>query len=374
MQSSGYAPSTGVDLSDLAPLVAAPGPVATVYLTTEADTDNASQKSLLRWRAVREAMADQGAPAGVLDGIEALVPDAHLHGSCLIAVAGPDGRLFFESHSEPPTADVGRWAALPSLGTLIEWRQGEPSHIVVVTDRQGADIVAFGRGGPDRVEEVKGTTWPIHRTGRGGWSTRHHQMNVEGNWEHNAGLVARRIEELAAETKAAVVVVAGDVRARQFLRDQLADEVAMMTVDAGSGSRGPDGSSDHLASEVVRQVATVAAAPTKAVLEKFKEERGESDRAADGPARTLEALARAQVAVLLVHDDRDDDRTAWFGPEPSQVASSRQELEAMGVAHPDQGRLVDVAIRAAIGTGADVRIVPEHGGPADRVGAILRWS
>jgi hypothetical protein len=34
---------------------------------------------------------------------------------------------------------------------------------------------------------------------------------------------------------------------------------------------------------------------------------------------------------------------------------------------------VDVAIRAALGTGAGVRLVPKAGGPTDGLGAILRW-
>jgi hypothetical protein len=58
------------------------------------------------------------------------------------------------------------------------------------------------------------------------------------------------------------------------------------------------------------------------------------------------------------------------------VGGSRAQLEAMGVPAGDikQGRLADVAIRAALGTGAGVRVVPEHGGPAEGVGALLRWS
>jgi hypothetical protein len=46
----------------------------------------------------------------------------------------------------------------------------------------------------------------------------------------------------------------------------------------------------------------------------------------------------------------------------------------MAVDEPRQGRLVDVAIRAAIGTGAGVWIVPRSGGPTDGVGAVLRWA
>jgi hypothetical protein len=45
----------------------------------------------------------------------------------------------------------------------------------------------------------------------------------------------------------------------------------------------------------------------------------------------------------------------------------------MGVDDPQEGRLVDVLIRAAFGTGAGVRIVPAGGPGKDGVGAILRF-
>jgi hypothetical protein len=78
--------------------------------------------------------------------------------------------------------------------------------------------------------------------------------------------------------------------------------------------------------------------------------------------------------VLLVHDDPDDERTAWFGADAIPMSSQAGDLKGLGVDSPVEGRLVDVLIRAALGTGAGVRIVPHAGGPKDQVGAILRWS
>ena len=81
----------------------------------------------------------------------------------------------------------------------------------------------------------------------------------------------------------------------------------------------------------------------------------------------------AQVDVLLVHDDPDEDRQAWFGPEPIHVALTEDMVAAMGVDQPRQARLADVAVRAALGTGAGVRVVPPAGA-SEGLGAILRWS
>jgi hypothetical protein len=375
MKSPGLVPDTGVDLSDLAKLVTMPAPVATIYLTTDADVENAASRSALRWRAVRDDLASQGAPEEVLVAIDSVVPDAHHAGGCLTVVAGTEGVRLAESHPDAPTRDVGRWAELASLAPLIEWRQTEPAHLVVLVDRQGADLIAYRPRGADLIEEVKGGTHPIHPTSTGGWSQRRHQARVQENWAHNAARVAEEVAQLAKAVEAQLIVVAGDVRARELLMAALPTELAGRTSQI-SGGRGPDGSEDHVSAEVVREVAAVAAGVTRDVLAEFKEERGQHDRAADGVPATIAALARAQAGLLLVNDDLGHERAAWFGPEPSHIGARRSDLEAMGVAARDirEGRLADVAIRAALGTGAAIRVVPEHGGPSDGIGALLRWS
>jgi hypothetical protein len=44
------------------------------------------------------------------------------------------------------------------------------------------------------------------------------------------------------------------------------------------------------------------------------------------------------------------------------------------VDHPVEAPLVDVLVRAALGTSAGVRLVPADRAPTDGVGAVLRWS
>jgi len=108
------------------------------------------------------------------------------------------------------------------------------------------------------------------------------------------------------------------------------------------------------------------------------EELGQHDRAVVGTRETFSALQKAQVEVLLVHDDPADERTAWFGDTPTAVGATGGDLEPadLGVDPGAEcvGRLVDVAIWAAIGTGADVRAVPSVHALPDGLGAILRWS
>ena len=365
MESAGPTPHAAVDLSDLVPLLTAPGPVATVYLTTEAEIDNAAQRSEQRWRTLRRTMADDGVPEPVLAAIDPLVPEAHLDGQTLAVIAGGDGVRLVDHFPEPPQTDGYRWGSLPWIGPVLEERQGAVAHVIVTIDRTGADLVLVRPGGDAVEREVSGDpSAPVSKSAPGGWSQRRYQQRAENTWQDNAGNVADEVANLVRRGGGRIVIVAGDVRAVQLLRDALPAEVLELVEVTDSDP----------AQAAVRAVDTAVARGTVELLEKFKEEKGQADRAADGVRATVDALNRSQVEVLLVHADPDDQRTAWFGADPVPVSLDPGELKDLGVDSPTEGPLVDVLIRAAAGTGATVRMIPHAGPVQDNTGAILRWS
>lgn len=168
------------------------------------------------------------------------------------------------------------------------------------------------------------------------------------------------------------ILTAGDVRAVAYLKEHLHERWAGLIHEV-AGSRGADGNDEVMADDARRQMNTVAATDTVALTEKFREELGQADRAVNGVEATIEALNRAAVETLLVHDDPSDERTLWFAPEAPLAATESSSLRDYGVADPLQGRLVDVLIRVAFGTGARARIVPSTIA-VDGVGAILRFA
>lgn len=358
----------------LARLLDHSGPFTTVHLATEGAVEDAAARLDVAWRNTRSQLDQAGAPAAALDAIAAEVDGAHARGPSLYAVAGPDRLLVVEHPEQVPARDLATVAPLPVLAPLLTWRQSVVPHVVVLVDRTGADVSAVPRRGEPIEEEVTGDTdAPIHRAPAGGWSQRRFQERVQNAWASNADDVAAVVARLVPRVGARLVVVAGDVRAVELLQKALPDEVGAL-VEVVPGSRAADGSDAEIEEAVARQVRTAAAQETVALLEKFREERGQDDRAAEGPEATLLALAKAQVDTLLVAADPGDDRTAWFGPEPTLVAPDAGSLRGLGVASPVEARLVDVAVRAALGTGAGVWVVPANGGPAGGIGAILRWS
>jgi len=353
-------------------LTDAPGPVLSVLLTTEGDVENAAAVSQRRWSALRDELDHGGADPRALDLVEPFVASAHEHGACLAVIATPGDVRHVEYGPTAPPADMGRWSELPAVAQLLRWRQESPPYVLVLTDRRGADITAVARHG-DAVERVvDGTDDPLRKVAPGGWSQRRYQQRAENTWEANARAVAHDVERASDAVGAEVIVVAGDVRAVELLEKHLPDRL-LHRIEEVSGGRAADGSAAETEEAAHRWVATAAARTTVALLEKFREERGQHDRAADAPAATIDALNRGRVGVLLVHDDAADGRRAWTGPDAVPVAADEQALRDLGVDAPRSAPLVDVLVRAALGTGAGVWLVPRAGGPADGVGAILRW-
>jgi len=126
------------------------------------------------------------------------------------------------------------------------------------------------------------------------------------------------------------------------------------------------------------------------LLDRLAEELGQDDKATTGLAAVARALSRAQVATLL-RTERPIDRTLSFGPDPTLLSTSHDDLVGMGVDDPQETAADDVLLRAAVSTGAQVRLVPAFDSDAgdrdldgdverldaklkDGVAALLRWA
>lgn len=378
MESRGTAPALAIgsdEMPELAGLLDREGPFVSVFLTTE-PIEQASQQSMARWRNVRRDLEEQGAPSTALDAIESLVPEAHRSGSTLAVVADESGVLVTNSALGAIDSDVGRFDSLPWFGPFLTWRQSSPNHAVVLVDRVGADIVLFlsNEEGGDALMSVGDTRSddPLLRKSKpGGWSQRRFQQRAENSWDANMKAVAERLGKVAQLVDLRLVVVAGDVRAVGMLKDHLPAQLSDRLCEI-EGQRAVDGNVDELIDDVMKMVSSGVASDTAALLEKFREERGQADRATDGVDATLRALSEARVDVLLVHDDPADTREAWYSVDPALAASDPTALTTQGVDQPRKGRLVDVLISTAFRTGAKVRVVPSTVA-TEGAGAILRY-
>ena len=340
------------------------GPFVSVYLDARSDQPQAQQVLETRWKTVRADLLANEAPEEALEAIDAeLAKRHHVGGDTLAIVAARDKVVLARHLSDPPVHDIGRIGRVPFVAPLLEAAQAMVPHLLVVADRTGARITGITASGHEFEEDVRGSTnEDTEVVQAGGWSQRRFENRAVQTWEENAAEVAGDVADLTKQLHARLVGITGDVHAVRLLKDALPHDVAQMVRDLDSDDPG----------RATRLVATVVAEDTVRLLEEFKEEKGQHDRAADGPARVVEALQQGKVQTLLVHDDEGDPRPAWFGPEPTQIALDRETLEAMGVENPQCCRLNDVCVRAALGTSADVRVVPKSV-VTKGLGAILRY-
>ncbi|MFV2108044.1 Vms1/Ankzf1 family peptidyl-tRNA hydrolase [Micromonospora sp. LOL_015] len=357
----------------LVDLATAPGPFVSLYLDTSGRAPDTAEQVQLRWRAARRQLAEAGAPDHLLDVIGGLTGRANLDGDTLVVVADADRVRLVRQLPEPPDRETASYGPVAHLLPLLRWEQRQLPVLVVATDRVGAEIVALQPDGVEVTETVAGETLHITRSHPGGWSQRRYQQRAEDRWEANATLVAERLTELVDEVRPRAVVVTGDVRAVQFLRDKSPTRVAALLHEV----QGAYDTTDAAVEQAVDVVEDIADADVAAAVAAYRREIGQADRAAGGASDTLATLARRQVDTLLLVDGPQlTTRSAYTGPQPDQVGATAGAVAVFGVTDPVEVPLGDAAVRAALAGGARLVVVPDKLADQvpDGIGAILRYT
>jgi hypothetical protein len=367
-----------VDLSSLKPVYEPRGPFATAYFDATRADESAAHEIELRWRHRRDELASEGAPDPLLDEMEirALAPDGYpgRHGRVIVA-AGKDV-LLDAVLPHPPQRESAAWAPTPHLLPYVRQHVWTVPHVLAVVDRIGADVTASGpHSEPVDQREVEGDDLHVHKVKAGGWAHKRYHRRSENLWDQNAREVAEAVDALVAEVDARVLGVAGDVRARELLERHLNARSRAALVFLEHGGRAPGTAEEALREELLTQVRLRAIAETSVVLNRFEEQRGRHEAAAEGLSAVVDALRRAQVDTILLHDDPTATTELWVGPEPLHLGLAEADLAALGVAEPRQDRADAAIVRALVATDASIVLVPA-GGPSlrDGIGALLRYA
>lgn len=355
-------------------VLTAPGPFVSLYLDTHAAVEQGDEELALRYKALREQAAEGGATPLSLDVLDGIVRRSHLQGDGL-AVVLSETSVVIERHLARPISDSITFGPLPDLLPLIDWEQSNPSYAVVLADRTGAEIHVVHSSTITRSIDVDRDLdrHDVALPTGGGWSQRRFQRHAEHLWDANAKEVAEELGRIALNEELEFIFVAGDVSAVRHLKEHAANHVGALVVDVDVEPH----SIDQVRDEIERTLAAVVARRDKDVLEKFQEQRGREDLATDGWETTMAALRMSQVGTLLV-DARIDARTGYFvTSDPNQCSLDRTELEDLGLGEVGEAPAHIVAVRAALGTGASVHVIPSLGpdhAPREGVGAILRFG
>lgn len=355
-------------LHDLRELVRPTTPVASVYWGPHSDpADDGDLEFLLRRRAIARQLGDQGAENATVDAVGGhLARMPEYAGGCAVFARGADILL---SQAMPDTSvpDLAAYGVPPRVVPLLAWLHRHPAHVQVVADRAGAELVAYPAGSMVGLPRtVTGPDDDIRRRFPGGGQQPRLQRRAEDSWRHNALAIASACQEELARVHAELLLISGDPRIVQLVSDRLR-----------SGGRPPalrylpgGGSGDT--SAVTEALTAYAAARSAALVEHVVDHGGPCGDAVRGAIRTAAALAEGRLGTLLVVDHSGDSRLGWFSPE--LLCAVDKPAPPLLEGHPKAGRLVDVAVRAALLSRAEIRVLtPAQGSRLqDGIGGLVR--
>lgn len=365
-------------LHKYADLYRRPGPWCVAYVDASTGTVDSLEAAEVRPGHIREALAEQGAPPEDLAVVEQAVAPARgqpdpvarfvlvQHGAVALNELLPGPLVVPEQISVDP---------IPDLLPLLKHRPEELAYVVAEVSRENAEIRLehVGRAGPARVQEVEGSTEDIHKIPGGGWAHDKLQRRVEETWRRNADEVADQIDRIVDASGARLIVLAGDIRARGFVQDQLTEAHRPLVRLIGSHTHTGGSHNEGLGDQIQEQIALFWAEEQQQIMDRLAQQEGQANpESATGFGAVIHALQQAQVEVLIMNDAAlSGRRLLALGAEPWVASAEEQALGAEAL-----GRVPAPAalLRSAALTDAGVLLVPDGVLPAGTdVAALLRW-
>jgi hypothetical protein len=400
-------------LSTIRTLYSGGGPWASVYLdTTVANPTGTPQEARheldLRWREAREWLGAHGADDATLQAMDEVVEEAPARpGPGELAVFASGGSVAFSRHLPvaPRRPQLAAWSALPHAADLLRGIAA-----LATSDTRDAPnaLTSLAELG-DTGEDIRWVRADVDRTGgsvrssdgavvtvRGEdefitkvstkqrdqmWSVPKYQHAAEENWERNSNDVARVINAAVERTAADVVVLAGDIRARQLVRERLPKVLAGRVVEVEHETsvrphpesrvrarREPTVHDPILDAATRAAIGAVARERRSEVLDRFHNGLSSGD-SVQGVEQVCAAARDLRIDTLLISRD-PSTASVWVNPlSPTMIGPSKTDT---GTDSPVWEPADDALVGAAALTGAE-GIVVDESNLIDGVGAILRY-
>jgi release factor family 2 len=369
-----------MDVSFLAPVFDASGPYATVCADVTHVTESADTELDLRVRAIAGKLTEQGAPEAVVEAVRSRLLEGNDGGEAgtvrgRAVVVAADGSVVLDQQlADVPRQEVAEWAPTPDLLPVLRALPGRVPHVVVLTDRTGADLtLATLPGQAEEEETVKGDTFQIRKFQGGGWAHHRYQHNTENKWVHNADDVASHVASVVRRAQPRFVLLAGDVRARQILTDRASGLWSDLVVSMDEGGRAAGADREPVERRAAELVAEHEAREEAEAVERISS-AGAHGLAVTGTAPVVEALRKAQVETLVLADPPDDEKLL-VGASPLELGLDQGDMDALGVQEVHSVPAERALVAAAVASTAGVVVVPRAAMPGDiPVAAILRYT
>jgi len=362
----------------LAPLLRGGRPTTWAYADVSEDRDDPRGHAESLATSTLDALVRAGAPeADARLVVEELVAPPGAPAPVSRYVLVQDGELVLsEVLPGPPKAAAALGhGPVPDALPLLAHRPVDLTFLVVEVGRDGGGfrVYRFGHGEVQREEQVQGRTDTLHKIVGGGWAHKRMQSHTEELWRQNVGELADAIDSAVRRHRAGLVVVAGDIRARQLVELELSEETRGLLSVVPADTRAPDASDDALVGQVEVALARVVAQRVHDALDLLRTRLGRGDgTAVTRLGEVVPALAAAQVDTLLLDPAAVDDRTLLALGDAPWVATAPEE--SLGAAVLGELPAASALARAALLTDAHVVLASAGSLPGDSgLGALLRW-
>jgi hypothetical protein len=358
-------------LDFLSPLYARQGPFACAYLDTSRDLDDPDRAIALRRRNLETELAGLGADMATTEAVAHVIgTDCDLPGRHGQVVFAAHGRLALaEELPEPPPRDSARLTMVPDAMPLALQHAPDIPYVAVAVHK-----VVAPAGAPDAgllEVDLQAGRWPTARVSP---ERRARRRVLAGEWRQEAVDVADRIADLADRTDAEAIVLSGDHWARNLLFRNLPRRLLPRVV--GIDSTGWDAEPERalLEDELSYLFRGRLSARDQGSVGRFLARRARGSGAAEGLGGTVAALRRGQAAAVLLNDPFDLGRRLWVGLGAKQIGVTREELALLGVESCWEEPADAALIRAVVGTGAELVVIPaDELALSDGLGALLRY-
>ena len=348
-----------MQLDWLKPLTSLDGPFACATLDASNLDPVTRSRRLAAWGSARRELGRRGADDETLAVLEEAVTDPAGAGERTRVVCASQGHLVLDVGMDGrPRRESSSFGPVPRLMEVVRGLDGKETHAVVRLDREGADIeVIDPNGAIVTATDVTGEHDELRKVGAGGASQRRFQARAEDSWKHNANQIAAELDRLVRRLRLGAVFLEGEEHMASYLVEQASGPTAELLVRLDTGGRAAGTSETAEASARDAALARRRVERDARLLERFGDAKG-AGSTVEGWSAVTEAVARAQVAHVLLHPD------VWDG-----------EPEAPGASEPTSGdRDPNALIWSLAPVGAEISLVAQPFDAKDGVAAILRWN
>jgi len=388
-------------LSTIRTLYGGAGPWASVYLDATGyqqtgSTHAARQELGLRWRGARESLERHGADEPTLRAIDEAVREVPSSvGPAEVVVFASGGTVAFtRTLPVTPRREMASWSAQPHAADLLRGfdsaaanaaRGAPPEEVRWVradVDRIGGSVqssdgaVVTVRGQDEFITKVN--TMERDQI----WSVPKFQRAAEEDWDRNSADIARVISAAVERTAADVIVLTGDIRARQLVIDRLPPILAGRVVELDHESqvrphpesRNPSWRQPYAYDPVVDAATQTAddlimRGRRSDALDRFHNALSQGN-SVTGVEPVCAAARELRIDTLLLSAEPSSARV-WVDPQnPTMLGPAKKDTGATSPAwEPADESLVGAAAMAA----ADSIVIDGDPDLVDGVGAILRY-